>query len=640
MANADPTPSRQEGCRPRRRQRENWGTKIGVIFAVAGSAVGLGNFLRFPGEAALHGGGAFMIPYFVSLLLLGIPICWAEWTMGRYGGTRGHNSAPGIFGMLWRHPAGKYCGALAVMIPVVVYMYYVYIEAWCLKYAYDYATGSIMEVEDYSKHFGEFVGIQSNRLPGGWTLLILLAVFVMNFFLIFRGITKGIEMFAKVAMPLLIVIALFMLIRVLTLGTPNPEKPENNINNALGFMWNPKVMLHYQWEQSPGHHQLELEHDKSPQLSFQAPQVDEPALLEFSGKVYGGLKERSQGFKVSILPGGEAKPETLNLASTIAHSGETVELRIDEQLVADVRDQPFWAALADGGLWLAAAAQIFFSLSVGFGIIINYSSYLRRKDDVVLSGLTATATNEFCEVCLAGLIIIPVAFLFLGPAMLTGDVLGSSLSLGFHALPAVFQSMPAGRLFGFLFFLLLFVAAITSSLSMLQPAIAFLEEGFSLGRRASVAVLAFIVTCGALIVIFFSKNLLALDTMDFWIGTVAIYVMAMIMTVTFGWIFGTERAKREIVQGADMRVPRVFWFVIKYVSPLYLLVVFVAWLWNSLPQKLTAIAEMAPEDRHVVLLVLLFLAALLCLLLVLVKVAGARWETHRPELIPDEEVIP
>jgi len=77
-------------------QKEQWGSRIGVIMAVAGSAVGLGNFLRFPGKAAENGGGAFMIPYFVALLLVGIPLCWAEWSMGRYGGRRGFHSAPGI----------------------------------------------------------------------------------------------------------------------------------------------------------------------------------------------------------------------------------------------------------------------------------------------------------------------------------------------------------------------------------------------------------------------------------------------------------------------------------------------------------------------------------------------------------------
>src|SRR5439155_3586281 len=89
---------------------EAWGSRLGVILAVAGSAVGLGNFLRFPGQAAQHGGGAFMIPYFVAFLLLGIPLGWAEWTMGRYGGLRGFNSAPGIFSAIWPNRLAKYLG--------------------------------------------------------------------------------------------------------------------------------------------------------------------------------------------------------------------------------------------------------------------------------------------------------------------------------------------------------------------------------------------------------------------------------------------------------------------------------------------------------------------------------------------------
>lgn len=75
---------------------EQWGTRISVIMAVNRSAVGLGNFPRFPANVAQNGGGAFMLPYFVSLLVLGIPLGWAEWTRGRYGGNRGFNSAPGI----------------------------------------------------------------------------------------------------------------------------------------------------------------------------------------------------------------------------------------------------------------------------------------------------------------------------------------------------------------------------------------------------------------------------------------------------------------------------------------------------------------------------------------------------------------
>ncbi|MCB1087696.1 MAG: sodium:calcium symporter, partial [Verrucomicrobiae bacterium] len=96
------------------RPREKWSSRLGVILAVSGSAVGLGNFLRFPGQAAQYGGGAFMIAYFISFLLIGLPICWAEWGMGRAAGQKGYNSCPGIFNYIGRHPAAKYAGVIGV----------------------------------------------------------------------------------------------------------------------------------------------------------------------------------------------------------------------------------------------------------------------------------------------------------------------------------------------------------------------------------------------------------------------------------------------------------------------------------------------------------------------------------------------
>src|SRR6478672_9502986 len=137
------------------RKSEQWGSRIGVILAVAGSAVGLGNFLRFPGLAAQNGGGAFMIPYFVALLVLGIPLGWAEWTMGRYGGLRGFNSAPGIFSTIWPHQIAKYLGGIALIVPLVICMYYVVIEAWCLGYAWFYLTGAL-SIEADGRAFEKF----------------------------------------------------------------------------------------------------------------------------------------------------------------------------------------------------------------------------------------------------------------------------------------------------------------------------------------------------------------------------------------------------------------------------------------------------------------------------------------------------
>src|SRR5688500_19781431 len=92
--------------------KEQWATKLGLILAVAGSAVGLGNFLRFPGQAAQNGGGAFLIPYFVALLVVGIPIGWVEWTLGRYAGKKGLHSAPAIMGLVGKGSIARYFGVI------------------------------------------------------------------------------------------------------------------------------------------------------------------------------------------------------------------------------------------------------------------------------------------------------------------------------------------------------------------------------------------------------------------------------------------------------------------------------------------------------------------------------------------------
>src|SRR5437762_6732306 len=228
-------------------QSEQWGSRLGVILAVAGSAVGLGNFLRFPGLAAQNGGGAFMIPYFVALLVLGIPLGWAEWTMGRYGGLRGFNSAPGIFSAIWPHPIAKYLGGIALIVPLVICMYYVVIEAWCLGYAWYYLTGSLQkgtEPAAYNKFFDDFIGTSADGelyTIGQHHVLVFLAItFLVNFVVIYRGLSKGIEDFCKWALPIMALCAILVLVRVLTLGTPDPEKPDQNLLSGLGFMWNPK----------------------------------------------------------------------------------------------------------------------------------------------------------------------------------------------------------------------------------------------------------------------------------------------------------------------------------------------------------------------------------------------------------------
>ena len=226
-------------------QEEKWSSRVGVIFAVSGSAVGLGNFLRFPGLVAEYGGGAFMIAYIISFLLIGLPICWAEWAMGRQGGQNGFNSSPSIFSSITNNKRFKYLGVVALMIPIGIYFYYLIIESWCLAYAANYLLGNLQfnDTEEAVSFFHKLVGVFENGSAFSFDIkhiaIFVIIALAINFHFVSKGISKGIERFCVMAMPLLLIIALIILVRVITLGTPDPAQPNNNIASGLGYMWNP-----------------------------------------------------------------------------------------------------------------------------------------------------------------------------------------------------------------------------------------------------------------------------------------------------------------------------------------------------------------------------------------------------------------
>ncbi|MBF0169928.1 MAG: sodium:calcium symporter, partial [Nitrospinae bacterium] len=186
---------------------------------------------------------------------------------------------------------------------------------------------------------------------------------------------------------------------------------------------------------------------------------------------------------------------------------------------------PDFSALTDAKVWLAAAGQIFFTTSVGLGLIITYASYLKKDDDVALSSLTSISINEFMEVIVGASIAIPAAYIFFGPVGIAEIATGGAFNLGFVTMPVVFDKMPLSALLSFTWFFLLFLAGVTSSISMLQTGIAFLEDEFGLTRRGSVLALGIVTFLGAQPAIWFlDKGVL--DLMDFWAGTLAIVVFA------------------------------------------------------------------------------------------------------------------
>jgi len=528
---------------------ESWNTNIGVILAVSGSAVGLGNFLRFPGQVAEYGGGAFMVAYFLSFLFIGLPICWAEWTLGRSGGKCGFNSTPSILGALTGKPGFKYLGIIGIIIPVSIYMYYVVVEAWCLAYSTNYLAGNLdfREVGDAARFFGNLIGVDENGSALKFDVehigIYVILVFILNFILIWRGIAKGIEWFCKYAVPLLLVLAVLILVRVLTLGTPDATHPERNINNGLGYMWNPnKVVAQVR----------DNKNDTWMDYTEFFPGTRAGTADEQRVALERKLNETALKNEVSRNPGFTPPVEVRIVRKTMIHQ------------------------LMNPSLWLAAASQIFFSLSVGFGVIVTYASYMKKDDDLVLSGLSAASANEFFEVALGGLISIPAGVAFFGVAGLAGIGLGT-FDIGFKVLPLVFAQMPVGNLFGFLFFFLLFLAAVTSSLSMLQPGIAYLEESMGITRRQSVPILGFITATGSIFVLYFSKDLKALDTIDYWVTNMLMVSLALLQIIVFGWVLGIEKSFREAHQGSAMRIPAFFSVIMKFICPTALIVIFLTW---------------------------------------------------------------
>ncbi len=220
--------------------RERWGTRIGLILAMAGNAVGLGNFLRFPVQAAQNGGGTFMIPYFVSFLVLGIPLMWIEWGIGRYGGRFGHGTVPGMFDVLTdrRKWWAKYAGVLGLFMPFVVFIYYTYVVSWMLGFSFFSLTGAYFGLDEVEQMRGFLASYQSlfdSSVHGGWiALLFFLVTLAFLGWVLSRGISGGIEKLALIGMPILFLFAVLLAARVLTLP-PAESTPLAGLN----FIWNP-----------------------------------------------------------------------------------------------------------------------------------------------------------------------------------------------------------------------------------------------------------------------------------------------------------------------------------------------------------------------------------------------------------------
>ncbi|MBU1628027.1 sodium-dependent transporter, partial [bacterium] len=458
-----------------------------------------------------------------ALLLLGIPVALVEWTMGRYGGQYGHGSAPGIFHRVMKHPIGKYIGVLGIVAPLGIVFYYIFIETWTFGFMLHSITGAysgITNPEEMQTFLNGFIGVKDTQyFPHGisYVYILFLMTCVINFTIIYFGVSKGIERFCLYAMPTLFISAVIMVFWVLTLK--NPDNPAWTGINGLKFMW-----------------------------------------------------------------------------------------------------KPDFTALWNSRMWLEAAGQIFFTLSVGCGVILSYSSYVKKDHDIAKSALQAASMNEFAEVCLGGTIIIPAAFVFFGASGAITMAKGGTFHLGFITMPLIFNQVPTGgSIMGFIWFMLLFFAAITSSISLLQPAIAFLEDELKLNRKMSVIIIASLVFTVANACIFFPP---VVDDLDFWLGSFGLVFLALLEIIIFIVFVGVDKGWKELNRGSDWKIPALFKWVVLTITPIYLLIILGSFFWQRAWPKLP---EVVNKDWYSIVGTRCFLIVLVAVFMYLVHYA---WKKH------------
>jgi neurotransmitter:Na+ symporter, NSS family len=455
---------------------DGWGTRVGLVLAMAGNAVGFGNFLRFPVQAVQNGGGAFIIPYLVSLVLLGLPLLLIEWSTGRYGGRFGYHTTPLILRKMSNKMFWMYVGVFGIFSNFVIAAYYCYIESWTLSYIYHSIVGTFngMDQHQVAGFFSGYLDISTSTtgIPYEAVIFFVLCL-ALNIWILSKGLSGGIEKAAKIGVPLLIVFGIFLAIKGVTLKAGSDGAVFDGIV-GLNFLWTP----------------------------------------EFD-------------------------------------------------------------SLTNPKVWLSAAGQIFFTLSVGMGCIQAYASYVSSKEDIAGSAMSAGFMNEFVEIVIGSCIIIPISVGYLGIDKVIELTNLGGLGLGFRTMPFLFAQWGEimSVIAGVAFFGLLFFAGITSSLAMGTPIVNFFKDEYKWSQaKGAIGFGISILILGLPTVIFFQEGVF--DEYDYWGGTVALFVFAMFEAILFAWVFGVDKGWKEITENADIRLPLIFKPILKYVTPVLLIVVF------------------------------------------------------------------
>jgi NSS family neurotransmitter:Na+ symporter len=444
--------------------RGQWSSKLGFIFAAAGSAIGLGNIWRFPYITGQNGGAAFVFVYLICVFIIGLPILLTELAMGRYT----QKNPVGAFEAIRPKTPWKYVGLLGVITGVAILSYYAVIAGWTLGYIFKILFSVKME-------FGAFIA-------SPWISIPLFAAFLLlTIFVVYGGVENGIEKWSKLLMPVLLVLLILIIIRSVTL---------------------PGAMAGIEFYLNPD-------------------------------------------FSKITMP-----------------------------------------------VVISALGQAFFSVSLGMGLMITYGSYIGKEDNLISSGFWVAVFDTLIAI-LAGLMIFPAVF------ALGKDPAGGP-QLVFNVLPEIFEQMhPLGSLIGGIFFLLLAIAALTSTISLLEIPTAYIVDEKKIHRKAAVwyvGILAFIVGLPSamsqgMTEFWTNFGLLPeslaggndfLTEMDFLFGNFSLAFGALMTSVFVGWIWKTENAVKELLQGAPgfARYAPLYSVMVKYIAPIFILLILINLFWG------------------------------------------------------------
>lgn len=436
--------------------RATFGGKLSAVLVAAGSSVGLGNIWRFPYVAGENGGGAFLLIYILCVLLLGLPIMIAEFSVGRST----HRNAVGAYRSLDRR--WSFLGYNGVLAAFLILGFYFVVSGWTAEYMVHSLTGSLAHFTTADQYKGIFEAFISNP----WRPVVYTSLFVLaTHAVIGLGVQKGIERSAKILMPLLFAILIILAIHSLLM----PGGME-----GLKFLFSP----------------------------------------DFS----------------KITP------------STV----------------------------------LVALGQAFFSLSIGIGTMVTYASYFKPDTNLRHTAINVTMLDSAVAI-LAGIVIFPAVFS-------VGIEPSSGPALVFITLPSIFNGMPLSMLWSSIFFLLLVVAALTSTISLHEVITAYLHEEWHMSRRAAAwattaATAALACVASLSLGIFADWTIFGMtffDGLDFLTANILLPLGGLFTCIFVGWKLDKRIVRAQITNHGQLRfrLYGLFIFLLRFVCPAVLGVIF------------------------------------------------------------------